>query len=138
MGNSSRWLRATCLLPDGQPRCSWQSFVINAWQKRNRFRFCRRTGEHSTRSPACPTRLFERLIDDGTIRRDVSYADINKVLRIEKVKADEVRILNLVPIVGKLRTLVFDLGWDYDWLSLAAGQSLGTRCSHLTACANSM
>ena len=63
---------------------------------------------------------FERLIDDGTIRRDVSYADINKVLRIEKVKADEVRILNLVPIVGKLRTLVFDPGWDYDWLSLAA------------------
>jgi hypothetical protein len=29
-------------------------------------------------------------------------------------------VLNLVPIVGKFRTLVFDPAWDYDWLSLAA------------------
>jgi N6-adenosine-specific RNA methylase IME4 len=63
--------------------------------------------------------VFERLLSDGTIRPAVTYAEINKVLRTEKVKADEQRVLNLVPIVGKFRTLVIDPAWEYDWLSLA-------------------
>jgi N6-adenosine-specific RNA methylase IME4 len=64
--------------------------------------------------------VFERLLSDGTIRPAVTYAEINKVLRTEKVKADEQRVLGLAPIAGKFRTLVFDPAWDYDWLSLAA------------------
>jgi hypothetical protein len=44
--------------------------------------------------------VFERLLSDGIIRPAVTYAEINKVLRTEKVKADEQRVLNLAPIVG--------------------------------------
>jgi len=32
---------------------------------------------------------------------------------------DEQRVLGLKPIAGKFPTLIFDPGWDYDWLSLA-------------------
>jgi N6-adenosine-specific RNA methylase IME4 len=63
--------------------------------------------------------VFERLLSDGTIRPAVTYAEINKVLRTEKVQADEQRVLNLVPIVGKFRTLVIDPAWEYEALSLA-------------------
>jgi N6-adenosine-specific RNA methylase IME4 len=42
-----------------------------------------------------------------------------KRARLDKVAADEQRVLNLVPRVGKFRTLVLDPAWDYDWLSLA-------------------
>jgi N6-adenosine-specific RNA methylase IME4 len=39
--------------------------------------------------------------------------------RLERVTADEERVLSLVPVKGKFRTLVFDPAWEYDWLSLA-------------------
>ncbi len=42
------------------------------------------------------------------------------MLRLARVDEDEQRILNLVPVVGKFRTLVLDPAWDYDWLSIAA------------------
>jgi N6-adenosine-specific RNA methylase IME4 len=47
-------------------------------------------------------------------RRATASAD-----RLAKVAADEERVLNLRPIAGKFRTLVFDPAWEYDWLSLA-------------------
>jgi N6-adenosine-specific RNA methylase IME4 len=62
---------------------------------------------------------FARLLDDGTICRDMERGEVNKVLRLAKVKADEERILKLVPAEGIFRTLVFDPAWEYDWLSLA-------------------
>lgn len=62
---------------------------------------------------------FERRIGDGTIRSDMRQADINKVVRLERVREDEQRVLSLRPVPGKFRTLVFDPAWEYDWLSLA-------------------
>jgi N6-adenosine-specific RNA methylase IME4 len=62
---------------------------------------------------------FDRLIEDGTIRRDMERGEISKVLRLSKVAADEQRVLTLRPKPGKYRTLVIDPAWEYDWLSLA-------------------
>jgi N6-adenosine-specific RNA methylase IME4 len=46
-------------------------------------------------------------------------SDISKAVRLERVAADEERVLNLVPTVGKFRTILVDPAWEYDWLSLA-------------------
>jgi len=62
---------------------------------------------------------FFRLMDDGTIRPDMERKEVNKVRRIATVEADEARVLNLIPRVGKFRTLILDPAWEYDWLSLA-------------------
>jgi N6-adenosine-specific RNA methylase IME4 len=51
--------------------------------------------------------------------RMVARRETGKLARIAKVTADEERVLNLVPVQGKFRTLVIDPAWDYDWLSLA-------------------
>lgn len=51
--------------------------------------------------------------------RMVARRETGKLARITKVKADEERVLKLVPVQGKFRTLVIDPAWDYDWLSLA-------------------
>src|SRR5580765_946719 len=64
--------------------------------------------------------IFQRLVDDGTICPTLQRNEISKILRLQRVGADEERILNLVPRVGKFRTIVIDPAWDYDWLSLAA------------------
>jgi N6-adenosine-specific RNA methylase IME4 len=63
--------------------------------------------------------VFDRLLDDGTICPSLQRNEISKILRLERVAEDEQRILNLAPIAGKFRTLVFDPAWEYDWLSLA-------------------
>jgi hypothetical protein len=68
---------------------------------------------------------FDRLIDNCIIRPEITYAEINKVLRLEKVEADEARVLALQPIAGKFRTLVFDPAWDYERLSLATRSKPG-------------
>jgi len=62
---------------------------------------------------------FEQLIADGVMRPDMSRQEINKVRRIATVTADEARVLNLAPVVGRFRTIVIDPAWDYDWLSVA-------------------
>jgi hypothetical protein len=62
---------------------------------------------------------FRRLIDEGIICPTVSRGAIAAVLRAEKVHADEQRVLDLVPVGGKFRTLILDPAWEYDWLSLA-------------------
>jgi len=63
---------------------------------------------------------FQRLVDDGTICPTLQRNEVAKILRLKRVGDDEQRILNLVPRVGKFRTIVMDPAWDYDWLSLAA------------------
>jgi N6-adenosine-specific RNA methylase IME4 len=63
---------------------------------------------------------FARLVDDGTICPTIQRNEVSKILRLQRVNADEQRILDLVPRIGKFRTVVLDPAWDYDWLSLAA------------------
>jgi N6-adenosine-specific RNA methylase IME4 len=62
---------------------------------------------------------FNRLLEDGIIRPDMERQEVNKARRLATVAADEERVLNLVPVIGKFRTLVIDPAWEYDWLSLA-------------------
>lgn len=62
---------------------------------------------------------FDQLLADGTINTTMSRGDISKVLRLLRVAQDEQRVLDLVPIAGKFRTLVLDPAWEYDWLSIA-------------------
>jgi N6-adenosine-specific RNA methylase IME4 len=62
---------------------------------------------------------FARMIEDGTITPSLQRNEISKVLRLERVGADEKRVLDLQPIIGKFRTLVLDPAWEYTWLSLA-------------------
>jgi N6-adenosine-specific RNA methylase IME4 len=62
---------------------------------------------------------YNRLLKDGTIRPDMERSEVSKVLRIESATADENRVLQLEPIVGKFRTIVIDPAWEYEALSLA-------------------
>jgi len=62
---------------------------------------------------------FDEWLEDGRITPSLQRNEINKALRIERVGEDERRILNLVPTVGRFRTIVLDPAWEYDWLSLA-------------------
>jgi len=54
---------------------------------------------------------FMDKVDDG--------AKPSSATRLAKVAEDERRVASLILIVGCFRTLVIDLPWDYDWLSLA-------------------
>ena len=63
--------------------------------------------------------LFDELVANGTINSAMARGEISKILRLMRVAEDEHRVLNLVPIVGKFRTLVLDPAWEYDWLSIA-------------------
>jgi Protein of unknown function (DUF3102) len=76
---------------------------------------------------------FDRLLEDQIIRPEITYAEVNKVLRIEKVQADEQRILSLRPVEGKFRTLVFDPAWETGCLLLVE-PGLATRCSPPISC----
>jgi N6-adenosine-specific RNA methylase IME4 len=62
---------------------------------------------------------LERLIADGTIRPSLQRNEISAILRRGRVEEDEARVLQLVPIIGKVRTIVLDPAWEYHWLSLA-------------------
>jgi len=62
---------------------------------------------------------FDRLVGDGTIKPDMQRSDVGKVLRLQRVQADEARVLSLRPRPGIYRTLVIDPAWEYDWLSIA-------------------
>lgn len=63
---------------------------------------------------------FRQLLKNGTISPTLQRNEVSKILRLQRVGADEERVLNLVPRVGKFRTIIIDPAWDYDWLSLAA------------------
>lgn len=67
-----------------------------------------------------PDAEFARLAEAGIIRPDLERHEVNKVRLLAKVEADERRVLDLIPIEGKFRTLVFDPAWDYDGFSLSA------------------
>ena len=62
---------------------------------------------------------FARLTEEGVVSPTLKRNEVSSILRRERVAADEARILNLVPVVGKFRTIVIDPAWEYDWLSLA-------------------
>lgn len=63
---------------------------------------------------------FKQLMKDGTINPKLQRNEIAKILRLMRVGEDEQRVLDLVPVVGKFRTIVLDPAWDYDWLSIGA------------------
>jgi N6-adenosine-specific RNA methylase IME4 len=67
----------------------------------------------------CFPDTFTRLIEDGTITPSLQRNEISKILRMERVEADEQRVLDLVPVRGTFRTIVLDPAWEYSWLSLA-------------------
>jgi N6-adenosine-specific RNA methylase IME4 len=60
-----------------------------------------------------PTRgpFYQRLLAEGVIDSTVSGPAIKEQLRKLKQAADEERILNLVPVAGKFRTVVIDAPW---------------------------
>jgi N6-adenosine-specific RNA methylase IME4 len=62
---------------------------------------------------------FARLTEEGVVSPTLKRNEVSSILRRERVAADEARVLNLVPVVGKFRTIVIDPAWEYDWLSLA-------------------
>jgi N6-adenosine-specific RNA methylase IME4 len=62
---------------------------------------------------------FNEWLGEGRITPSLRRNEVSKILRIERVTADESRVLNLAPIRGTFRTLVFDPAWEYFWLSLA-------------------
>ena len=62
---------------------------------------------------------FARLTEEGVVSPTLKRNEVSSILRRERVAADEARILNLVPVVGKFRTIVIDPAWEHDWLSLA-------------------
>jgi N6-adenosine-specific RNA methylase IME4 len=68
---------------------------------------------------------FGELVDAGTIRPTLQRNEVSKLLRLQRVGADERRVLDLVPVQGKFRTIVIDPAWDYDWLSIAARAAPG-------------
>jgi N6-adenosine-specific RNA methylase IME4 len=74
---------------------------------------------------------FGRLVDEGIVCPSLKRNEVSRILRLERVNADEARILNLRPIIGKFRTIILDPAWDYDWLSIAArakpGYAMQTR-----------
>jgi N6-adenosine-specific RNA methylase IME4 len=62
---------------------------------------------------------FQDLLDRGQITPALQRNEVSKILRLERVQEDEHRVLNLVPVEGKFRTIVIDPAWEYDWLSIA-------------------
>jgi N6-adenosine-specific RNA methylase IME4 len=62
---------------------------------------------------------FARLLAEGVINPELKRNEVAKILRLERVAADEQRVLQLRPIAGKFRTIVIDPAWKYDWLSVA-------------------
>lgn len=58
--------------------------------------------------------ILRRLIEDGTICPTLPRNLVAKILRLERVKADEQRVLALRPVAGKFRTIVIDPAWEYN------------------------
>jgi N6-adenosine-specific RNA methylase IME4 len=62
---------------------------------------------------------FHQLIETKAIHPGMKRTDASAETRLERVQADEQRVLQLHPVTGKYRTLILDPAWDYEWLSLA-------------------
>ncbi len=75
--------------------------------------------------------VFLELVRNGTVNPSLGRNEVSKILRLEKIKGDEKRVLNLRPRPGKYRTLVVDPAWDYDWLSTGTRARIGYACQTL-------
>ncbi len=64
--------------------------------------------------------IYEKLVDERVICPTLKRNEVSKILRVEKVKADEDRILQLRPRPGKYRTIVMDPAWEFDEFSRGA------------------
>jgi N6-adenosine-specific RNA methylase IME4 len=62
---------------------------------------------------------FIELVRQGVVSPSLARNEVSKIVRIERVQADEARVINLRPVAGKFRTIILDPAWDYDWLSVA-------------------
>jgi N6-adenosine-specific RNA methylase IME4 len=63
---------------------------------------------------------LKRLIENGTICPSVRRNKVAEIIRLDKVKQDQERILKLQPRPGKYRTIVCDPAWDFDAFSRGA------------------
>jgi hypothetical protein len=79
-------------------------------------------------------RVFKSLMADGTIHPELQRNEVSRLLRLERVRKDEQRVLGLVPVAGKFHTLIFDPAWEYDWLSLVGGPSPDMPCKASSNC----
>ncbi len=67
---------------------------------------------------------LERFVKDKTISPKLGRHEVGWILKAEKVKADENRILKIQPRPGKYRTIVIDPAWEYDVFSEKAKTSI--------------
>jgi N6-adenosine-specific RNA methylase IME4 len=68
---------------------------------------------------------FEEKLRDGTIHPEMQRKDLSRERRILSREKDEARVLDLVSIAGKFKTLIIDPPWDYEQLSIAGRASPG-------------
>ncbi len=68
---------------------------------------------------------FLELLEDGRIHPGMKRNEASAETRRERQAEDEARILSIVPVKGKHRTIVIDPPWDYEWLSLAGRAAPG-------------
>jgi N6-adenosine-specific RNA methylase IME4 len=80
--------------------------------------------------------VLRECFENGAINPGMRGSDIRKIVRLERVHADEARVLTLKPIEGKFRTIVLDPAWEYDWLSLAGRAKPGYAMQTLEALAS--
>lgn len=66
-----------------------------------------------------PDEQFEAKLANGEIHPEMQRKDVAGINRKLSKAADEARVLSLVPVAGKFRTLVIDPPWDYGALSIA-------------------
>ena len=72
-----------------------------------------------------PDKEFTARIKDGSIHSEMQRKDVAKENRQIRKARDEDRVLNLVPVEGRCKTLMIDPPWDYEWLSIAGRASPG-------------
>ena len=68
---------------------------------------------------------FDELLESGVINPSMKRNEASAETRKEKKEEDERRILALIPVAGRHKTLIIDPPWDYEWLSLAGRAAPG-------------
>jgi N6-adenosine-specific RNA methylase IME4 len=63
---------------------------------------------------------FKQLVEDGALCPALRRNEVAEIIRLDKVKEDETRVLSLKPRPGKFRTIVVDPPWDFDAFSRGA------------------
>jgi hypothetical protein len=72
------------------------------------------TAKENNRSKTPSATNVARGFSGAQAAKLVERRETGKAARLEKVAADEARVLSLVPIAGKFRTLILDPAWEYD------------------------